>query len=318
MSVSGYLGLQTRQHSACSVNLAGADAATAATSPSQAQRSPMPQLLKLILWPVLLFDVLLWVILMPIVCAAVWCVGRLALLVAGKPRPIFLDTPWETLQSWFLVFHGIRVVDADGAHTWRLPNVEAIEGAVLTNHRSWGDFVFDPAMAFAPVVARTAAVAATLVAGVIGLACGKVVMINRGKTSRAELRDRCATLRRYLIYPEGTRRANLADADEPGALRPGGLKNVYESGHAAHIVVTVNKECIWNEKKGVVSCRTTLYRARCPKPVLPAEHATFDGFVAAVEDKWKQTWARAYALRHSHEVAASAPSSSDNESVVLV
>ena len=64
-----------------------------------------------------------------------------------------------------------------------------------------------------------------------------------------------------------------ADADEPGPLRPGGLKNVYESGHAAHIVVTVNKEFIWDERRGRVSCRTTLYRARHPTP--PAFDSAF-------------------------------------------
>ena len=40
-------------------------------------------------------------------------------------------------------------------------------------------------------------------------------MINRGKTSRQQLKERCATLKRYMFYPEGTRRAGHADADEP-------------------------------------------------------------------------------------------------------
>ena len=99
-------------------------------------------------------------------------------------------------------------------------------------------------------------------------------MINRGKTSRQQLKERCATLKRYMFYPEGTRRAGHANADEPGALKVGGLKNIYESGHAAHIVISVNKERIWNEKKGWVSCRTTLYRARHPTPIAPSDHAT--------------------------------------------
>ena len=42
-----------------------------------------------------------------------------------------------------------------------------------------------------------------------------------------------------------------------------------------------------------VSCSTTLYRARHPRPVLPADHATLDGFVAAVDAAWKVTWAHA-------------------------
>ena len=78
----------------------------------------------------------------------------------------------------------------------------------------------------------------------------------------------------------------------------------YESGHAAHIVVTVNKEFIWDERRGRVSCRTTLYRARHPTPVYPEAHPTFDSFVAAVEEAWKSTWARAYELRAKHEGGA--------------
>ena len=132
-----------------------------------------------LLWPLLIVDVLLWVLVLPPIIAAAWLVLRLGVCVCDlvfvvKPVPIFLDTPWELLQSWYLLFHGVKVVDADGANTWRLPDVRNIEGCVLTNHRSWGDFVFDPAMAFAPVVARTAAVAATMLAGLIGLMCGKV------------------------------------------------------------------------------------------------------------------------------------------------
>ena len=45
-------------------------------------------------------------------------------------------------------------------------------------------------------------------------------MINRGKTSRQQLKERCATLKRYMFYPEGTRRAGHADAElvrRPGA-----------------------------------------------------------------------------------------------------
>ena len=81
----------------------------------------------------------------------------------------------------------------------------------------------------------------------------------------------------------------------------GGLKNIYESGHATHIVITVNKEFIWNEKRGWVSCSTTLYRARYPTPISPSDHPTLERFVAAVEAAWRIAWVRAYALRDAHE-----------------
>ena len=124
-------------------------------------------------------------------------------------------------------------------------------------------------------------------------------MINRGKTSRQQLREKCDKLKRYMVYPEGTRRASMKDADQPGALRPGGLKNVYESGHAAHIVVTVNKEFIWDERRGRVSFSSRLYRATS-EPLHPSDHSTLDSFLSAVDDAWRDAWRRAYQLRHDH------------------
>ena len=99
-----------------------------------------------------------------------------------------------------------------------------------------------PAQSASTVVARLAAVAVTLFAGLIGLASRKVIMIRRGKTSRQQMMALCKQHNRYLIYTEGTRRENAPDADEPCALRAGGLKNIFESGDAAHIVITVGKE----------------------------------------------------------------------------
>ena len=56
-----------------------------------------------------------------------------------------------------------------------------------------------------------------------------------------------------------------------------------------------------HHQKGWVSCSTTLYRARHPRPIAPSDHATLESFVAAVEAAWKVTWERAYGLRDAHE-----------------
>jgi len=250
------------------------------------------------MWVLLLLDCLFWGVVAPPLAWLIFPLLRL-IAVACPPSPTFgikVHTPWDMLLHGYLSMHSIRMIDADGEDGLFVPNVAEIKGAYLMNHRSWGDFVVDPAQAAATVVARLAAVAVTLLAGATGLLCRKVVMIRRGKTSRQQLMAMCAKHKRYLIYPEGTRRANQANADEPVPLKPGGLKNIYEAGDAAHIVITVGKEDIVNEKHGHMSCSTMLFRARHP-PILPADYPSFEAFLAEVQQAWEQTWRRAYQLR---------------------
>ena len=74
------------------------------------------------------------------------------------------------------------------------------------------------------------AVVAVLVWGAVAVLSGRAVVIRRGKTSRQQLQQKVGGLQRYVIFPEGTRRASASDASEPGELRVGGLKNIFESG----------------------------------------------------------------------------------------
>ena len=194
------------------------------------------------------------------------------------------------------------MVDADGADTLLIPNVAAERGAILSNHRSFGDFAFDPCQAHAPVMSRYAAIAATGLSGLLGILSNRIIAIHRGVDTREAIQAKCARHPRYL-HPEGTRRANKPNAMEPDALRAGGLKNCYESRTPAIIVITDGKERIWNEKTGRCSFRTVLYRAR-HAPIRPADHESFDTFFAAVEKAWIATWRRAYAMRAERERAA--------------
>merc|ERR1712217_498341 len=123
-------------------------------------------------------------------------------------------------------------------------------------------------------------------------------MGNRGKTTRQQILRQCAKHKCYIFYPEGTRRAAQANANEAVPLKVGGLKNLFEANTPAHIVITVDKEQIWNEKTGHVSCQTTLYRARHPV-ITPADYKTLEEFLAAIDKAWRVTWQRAYALRDS-------------------
>mmetsp|Transcript_47752 Transcript_47752/g.159167 ORF Transcript_47752/g.159167 Transcript_47752/m.159167 type:complete len:317 (-) Transcript_47752:137-1087(-) len=271
----------------------------------------LQRLTALLGWAALALASLWWGLPAPLVCTAIWLLLRplaSASLAAGASEaiPPWLSDPWGLCAHAFCRVHGIRIYDAaDAPPRLLLPGVLHFRGAVLMNHRSWGDFAVDPAQAHAVVIARTAAVAATMLSGLLGVCAGRVLAISRSdtpcwaKTAREDLARRCRSHKRYLLYPEGTRRAFDANADEPVPLRVGGLKNVYESGDAALVVITVGKEKIMDERRGRVSFSSRLYRATS-EPLHPSDHSTLDSFLSAVDDAWRDAWRRAYQLRHDH------------------
>ena len=196
----------------------------------------------------LVLDQAFWGLPMPFVALFIWATSRAVLALTGYEVPLWLVTPWDTLCCMYLRGHGVRILDADtGASTGAadglaIPGITSFRGVLLMNHRSWGDFVVDPYQGHCAVVARFAAVAVTCFAGVLGRLCSRVIMIERGKTSRAQLLDMCRSHDRYLIFPEGTRRAGTPGSDLPVALAGvGGLKNIWESRRDALVVITANK-----------------------------------------------------------------------------
>mmetsp|Transcript_14753 Transcript_14753/g.48240 ORF Transcript_14753/g.48240 Transcript_14753/m.48240 type:complete len:294 (+) Transcript_14753:49-930(+) len=267
----------------------------------------------MIMWVILILDQVFWSILMPPVALTAWTVMKLCTFLcvqAGliSETPCWLDTPFDLLAYWYLLAHGVHVRDEAPAggiavpSPILLPGIQSFRGAVLMNHRSFGDFVIDPMQANAAVVSRGAAAAAMLLAGALGVATRRVILIFRHPgpcnqpTSREELQRMCRSHQRYLLYPEGTRRASHPDADDPAVLRVGGLKNIWEVGDEAMIVITVGKEDIVNENRGHVSFNTQLYRAWHP-PLRAADHASLESFLGAVDEAWRDTWRRAYQLR---------------------
>lgn len=246
-----------------------------------------------------------WFVAVPPLALVLWLLARplfaiLPTFGGTAECPPWLETPWDVVVHAATLGFGVKVCDADGEHSLVLPGVRTLRCAVLANHRSWADFFIDPAQGHCAVVARTAAVAAGGVAGLLGLASRRVIRISRGVDSRHTISAKCEAHERFLMYPEGTRRASAADAHEPSALKVGGLKNLYEAGRPALVAISVNKERVINERSGAVGCGVTLYRARSPL-LRPADHPTFEGFLEAVEAAWVAAWRRAYALRDEHE-----------------
>ena len=56
-----------------------------------------------------------------------------------------MKTPWDLVCHFFIALHRVRIVDADGDDDVVPKRVVGARGAVLTNHRCWADFAFDPA-----------------------------------------------------------------------------------------------------------------------------------------------------------------------------
>jgi 1-acyl-sn-glycerol-3-phosphate acyltransferase len=252
---------------------------------------------------VLIVVLVLWFIILPPIAVVLWILARtvvFCLRFDDAEVPYWLDTPWDMLTHGAVAFFCVRVQDCDGQHSVILPGIRNMRCAVMANHRSFGDFFVDPAMADCAVMARIAAVAVTCIAGCIGLAWNRIIMVNRGQDSRQMIFERSERHERYLFYPEGTRRASHPDADEPVALKPGGIKNVYEGNRPVLINICVNKERIVNEKKGWVSWGVVLYRARAG-PIDPADYKSFDAFLKAVEQAWGDAWRRAYNERDTCE-----------------
>mmetsp|Transcript_8982 Transcript_8982/g.25078 ORF Transcript_8982/g.25078 Transcript_8982/m.25078 type:complete len:284 (-) Transcript_8982:647-1498(-) len=208
------------------------------------------------------------------------------------------------------MYHGIYIIDEEpGKDGMLIPDIESFKGAVLANHRSWGDFVVDPYQGHSAVIGRFAAFVAMGFAGLLAVLSDRAIIIRRGKTTRKMLQAKCARYPRYLIYPEGTRRASEPNADQPIPLKGvGGLKNIWEAQVPALIVITVNKENILNERNGRVSFSTTLFRTR-EGPIHASDYADdFDAFRNAVQAAWERCWTRAYALRASMELHGRLPS----------
>lgn len=77
-----------------------------------------------------------------------------------------------------------------------------------------------PAQSDAAVVARVAAVVVALLAGVVGLLSKKIIVINRGKTTRYELMAKCEKHDRYLICAPLTHSALVCPAAPSHQLPP--------------------------------------------------------------------------------------------------
>jgi hypothetical protein len=213
-------------------------------------------------------------------------------------------TRW--LLSWnldWIVSIGQMMMDT---HLTPHPNIQPLieRGYVLANHRSFADFGIDHYLSTSTTIARGMVLPATLFTGLQNWLEERIVFINRGKSSAANVAAQMIRtmerphnpIARYLFYPEGTRRQypTLRDPDELlGYFRKGLLLTLYQyehkkpraNQHPFQIQICMNKEKVMNEKKMTCTRGVDLPYTRGP-PLYAADYATDDQFLRAVAEEW--------------------------------
>jgi len=165
--------------------------------------APCSAVVAVVSWAVLIIDQLFWSVPMPWVALFLWLPLRPCYLLAARTGqvaqvPWWLDTPFDLLGYWYLVVHGVKIWDENpggpaAGPELLCPNIKAFRGAVLMNHRSWGDFVVDPVTGSSAVVARGTAVVAMLFSGVLSIATNRIIIMyrSRGLCNEPTTREVC-------------------------------------------------------------------------------------------------------------------------------
>ena len=131
-------------------------------------------------WFVLVPILLFWFLVVPVLSVLLWVVLYPTWRLCTADVPSWLDSPWDIQSALAVTFFCVRVNDCDGLHTILLPGIREMRCAVLMNHRSFGDFFVDPHAGHCAIVARTMAVVATMLAGLLGLVCNRIIVFRRG------------------------------------------------------------------------------------------------------------------------------------------
>lgn len=171
-------------------------------------------------------------------------------------------------------------------------------GFILTNHRSFTDFFFDPYITRASCIVRRLA---CFVAGIFGLQLlfeSRMIVINRGKDNRHDLWNNILNYTLILFYPEGTRLKHLSLPSnyKEVELKYGLLKSIYENRenqeyalNQVQIFISRGKEDVLNEKIFQLGFNQTI-TYMVGEPIIPSQYNTFDDFIDKVKHEWHTLW----------------------------
>ena len=211
---------------------------------------------------------------------------------------------WLLSWNWGWIVHaGHRFIDMSSTpHPNTQPSID--RGYVLSNHRSFTDFIVDSYVSNATTIARGMVLVATLFTGIQLWLESRIVFIQRGKSNAATVAAQMIRtmerpqnpIARYLFYPEGTRRQyqTLSGPDELlGYFREGLLLTLYQHERAKsrddqlpfQVQIAMRKELVINEKRMECGYGIDVPYTR-GKPLYAADHVTDDLFLHAVAEEW--------------------------------
>ena len=162
------------------------------------------------------------------------------------------------------------------------------------NHRCWGDFFMDNCVVGGGAyMARWLAAVAVPASAVLGWFTFTTEPFTRSPRNKEHIyRVARALVRRghnIICYPEGTRNLGHQSKD----LKWGLVRFAYREKVKVQMVMTTNKEVVWNERAGAV--RRGITCGVFHGPVLsPDDHETIEAWCAAFQADWDALWSRSY------------------------
>lgn len=172
------------------------------------------------------------------------------------------------------------------------------EGVILTNHRSFADFIIDPYMFQCPAIGRRLASLFLLFGSINGISSNRLLCINRNN-SREKIYSQLRKKKLFYFYPQGTRCKHLTLPQDYKdiILKPGLLKSIYEdkerSNNCIQVTIFKNKETIVNEKTLELGFRKNVIYC-IGKPIYIKDYETFEEFFDEIKKEWKLLWDKVY------------------------
>jgi 1-acyl-sn-glycerol-3-phosphate acyltransferase len=179
------------------------------------------------------------------------------------------------------------------------------KGFILSNHRTWFDFGYDPYIAKGAILGRKIAFYAVSFFSILGYLDNKILMFSRNRVNRSQIYNLMADFikngytNRVVFYPEGTRQDYLTLKDKSdilSKLKKGLLKEIYErKEYAVQLLISSNKDVVFNEKKIITNYGTNVNTC-ISRSIHPVNFNTFDDFLNEICIIWFDCWERTHRI----------------------
>jgi 1-acyl-sn-glycerol-3-phosphate acyltransferase len=177
------------------------------------------------------------------------------------------------------------------------------QGFILSNHRTWCDFAYDPYVSDSAIVGRFMAFFALSLQSLVGAIENRMIVIDRNKPRHVSFEKIINYMnsgyrysKKVLLWPEGTRKSytTLTLEETKNIIKPGLLKSIYEyKKFPVQIMMSNNKERVFNEKKMLVSLGETV-TTELSEAIYPEDYDTFEKFLDKIYNDWHSQFNNLY------------------------